>query len=73
MTPPAAVSADPMSFATCPACHTADSSITNLALSDGAGWHCSRCSQGWDARRLATAAAYADWEAGHTPLLERSR
>jgi hypothetical protein len=43
----------------CPLCHTTDASMTHDALDAGADWLCSRCGQGWDARRLATVAAYA--------------
>jgi hypothetical protein len=50
-------------FATCPSCHTADRSVTNLAVSLGADWNCSRCGHRWDAVRLATVAAYAAWQA----------
>lgn len=53
-------------FATCPSCHTVDATLTNVAVSEGADWHCGRCGQRWDARRLATAAAYDVWLAGHT-------
>jgi len=47
--------------ATCPLCHTTDASLSNDALATGEGWRCTRCGQPWDARRLATAAAYAAW------------
>ena len=53
-------------FATCPSCHTVDATVTNLALSGGADWHCARCGQRWDALRLATAAAYSAWVSGQT-------
>jgi predicted Zn finger-like uncharacterized protein len=46
--------------ATCPLCHTT-ASLSNDALAAGEGWRCARCGQQWDARRLATAAAYAAW------------
>lgn len=55
------ITPDPTGFATCPSCHTADPRVTNLAVAGGADWHCGRCGQQWDARRLATAAAYAAW------------
>ena len=47
--------------AMCPSCHTEDQSMTNLAVSAGADWQCARCGSRWDARRLATVAAYATW------------
>ena len=53
-------------FATCPSCHTADSRVTNLAVSGGADWHCARCGQLWNALRLETVAAYAVWLAERT-------
>jgi hypothetical protein len=45
-------------FATCPLCHTADATMTNVAVAAGADWQCARCCQQWDAGRLATVAAY---------------
>jgi transposase-like protein len=66
MSPLADVVPDLTGFATCPSCRTADSRVTNLAVSGGADWHCARCGQRWDARRLATVAAYAVWLAEHT-------
>ena len=39
--------------------------MTTGALDAGADWHCGRCGQRWDALRLATAAAYADWVTEH--------
>jgi hypothetical protein len=53
-------------FATCPSCHTVDATMTKVAVSGGADWHCGRCGQRWDALRLATAAAYGVWLASHT-------
>ena len=50
-------------LAICPSCHTAAQSITNLAVSQGAEWHCTRCDQRWDARRLAAVTAYNVWVA----------
>jgi transposase len=47
------------SSAVCPLCHTAETSISNAALTAGASWRCERCGQRWDAHRLETAAAYA--------------
>ena len=54
-------------FATCLSCHTA-AGVTNLAVSGGVDWTCARCGQGWDAVRLAAAAAYAVWLAAQTNL-----
>ena len=53
------VAADPVGFATCPLCHTADTVVTNQAVSEGADWKCSRCSHPWDRIRLANASAYS--------------
>ena len=53
-------------FATCPSCHTADATMTNVAVSGGADWLCGRCGQRWDAIRLATVAAYDVWLSEHT-------
>jgi transcription elongation factor Elf1 len=52
--------------ATCPLCHTVDSTMTNSALSAGAEWHCSRCGQRWDTTRLAAVAGYAMWLSART-------
>ena len=57
-------------LATCPSCHTQDPSMTNLAISAGADWQCSRCGSWWDAVRLATVAAYAVWLAVHTSSVD---
>ena len=57
-------------LATCPSCHTQDRSMTNLAVSAGADWQCSRCGSRWDAVRLATVAAYAVWLAAHTSSVD---
>jgi ribosomal protein L37AE/L43A len=48
--------------ASCPFCHTTNP-ITAEALALGAGWHCVRCGQRWDAARLETVAAYARYVA----------
>ena len=53
-------------LAVCPSCHTQDPSMTNVALTAGADWRCSRCGSRWDAVRLATVAAYAVWASEHT-------
>ena len=57
----ALVEVDPLTkqHATCPLCHTTDTSLTDDELAGGRGWRCIRCGQHWDARRLATVAAYA--------------
>jgi hypothetical protein len=58
---PSALAPELAGLATCPSCHTEDPGMTNLAVSAGAGWQCSRCGSRWDAVRLATVAAYAAW------------
>jgi transcription elongation factor Elf1 len=47
--------------ATCPLCWTSHPHLTNEALRAGAEFNCSRCGQGWDAKRLAKVTAYSDW------------
>ena len=47
----------------CPGCHTPHPSLTREGLAAGVGWKCVRCGERWDARRLATVAAYAAWVA----------
>jgi hypothetical protein len=47
----------------CPKCHTPHPSLTHDALQAGGNWRCTRCGQHWDARRLATVAAFAAWVA----------
>jgi predicted Zn finger-like uncharacterized protein len=44
----------------CPMCHTA-AIVTQSAIEAGGDWRCVRCGQHWDAQRLATVAAYAEW------------
>jgi transcription elongation factor Elf1 len=61
-----AIGREVVEFATCPLCHTADRSMTNLSVSAGADWHCGRCGQRWDAVRLATVTAYAVWVSEQT-------
>jgi hypothetical protein len=58
---PSTLAPELIGFATCPSCHTSDTSVTNLAVGAGADWHCRRCGTRWDAARLATVAAYATW------------
>lgn len=50
---------------TCPLCHTLDYTVTSDSLRVGADWACTRCGQTWSAARLATAAAYAQYESTH--------
>jgi hypothetical protein len=45
----------------CPLCHTVAPALTDAALSAGADWRCAVCHQMWNARRLATVAAYAEY------------
>jgi hypothetical protein len=59
--------------ATCPLCHTVDPTMTNIALSAGADWHCSRCGQRWDTIRLAAVVGYAVWLSARTEGVRQSR
>ena len=61
MSTQAAIAPELVGFATCPSCHTADPTKTNVSVGAGADWHCARCGQRWDAVRLATVAAYTAW------------
>jgi hypothetical protein len=45
----------------CPMCHTVAAAMTGAALDSGGYWLCLRCGQEWDARRLATRAAYSTY------------
>ena len=63
---------DPSRLVTCPLCHTRHAWLTPEALQTGEGWQCVRCRQLWDARRLATVAAYAAWVAQRESV-ERKR
>ena len=67
---PSALAPELGGLATCPLCHTQDPSMTNLALSAGVDWQCSRCGSRWDAVRLAKVAAYAVWLAVHTSSVD---
>ena len=58
--PSTAATAD--SSCICPLCHTVDAAMTPGALATGGHWLCIRCGQEWDANRLATRAAYTDYE-----------
>jgi len=58
------IALEPVGFATCPLCHTADPTMTNAAIGAGSQWQCARCGQLWDSARLRTVAAYAVWVAG---------
>lgn len=55
---------DILPSATCPMCHT-PATLSLSALEAGGDWRCVRCGQHWDARRLATVAAYAAWTVDH--------
>ncbi|MGE3508760.1 MAG: hypothetical protein AB7N65_07740 [Vicinamibacterales bacterium] len=46
----------------CPLCHL-EAPLPLSAIEAGRDWHCSRCGQQWDAKRLKTVAAYAVWSA----------
>jgi hypothetical protein len=46
--------------AVCAMCHT-PASVTQAEVDAGGDWRCVRCGQHWDAARLATVAAYAEW------------
>jgi predicted Zn finger-like uncharacterized protein len=46
--------------AVCPMCQTS-ATVTQSAIEAGGDWRCIRCGQHWDARRLATVGAYAEW------------
>jgi hypothetical protein len=63
---------DPSRLATCPLCHTPRASLTDQALQAGGASRCVRCGQRWDARRMATVAAYAAWDAERESV-ERKR
>lgn len=63
---PSAVTPELVGLAKCPSCQTEDPSVTKHSISAGAEWQCSRCGSRWDAVRLATVAAYAEWLAEHT-------
>jgi transcription elongation factor Elf1 len=58
---------------TCPLCHTTDSSLRTDALAAGGSWSCTRCGQRWNARRLATVAAYAAWALEHDQGIAAAR
>ena len=53
---------EPEGFATCPRCHTVDTTLTNASLAAGGDWRCVRCGQRWDKMRIATVAAYTAWD-----------
>lgn len=59
--------------AKCPSCHTADLTMTEGAVAAGADWRCQRCSQRWDAGRLAAVAAYAEWLSAYRPGTDHAR
>ena len=51
--------------ALCPMCHTTHPSLTEDLLEAGCDWLCVRCGQRWDAARLQTVRAYAEWTREH--------
>jgi predicted Zn finger-like uncharacterized protein len=57
-------------LAVCPMCHTS-ASVTQSAIQAGGDWRCVRCAQHWDAERLATVAAYAEWAADRERVSKR--
>src|SRR5690349_22757988 len=57
--------------AVCPMCHTS-ATVTQIALEAGGDWRCVRCGQHWDARRLATVAAYTAWAVDHERVVRRA-
>ena len=59
------VDAAPPRTVSCPMCHMVHPSLTPASVAAGEDWRCSRCGQRWDAERLATVAAYADWMREH--------
>jgi hypothetical protein len=58
---PSTFASELVGLAMCPSCRTQDLSMTNLAVSAGADWQCSRCGSRWNTVRLATVAAYTAW------------
>jgi transcription elongation factor Elf1 len=70
---PSSVEPELAGFATCPSCHTEDQSLTKLAVSTGAHWQCAQCGSRWNARRLATVAAYAVWVSERAASERRTR
>ena len=58
---PASDISEVTAVATCPVCHTTEPAVTVVSLAAGATWRCVRCTQQWDAGRLATVAAYMEW------------
>lgn len=73
LVPPSGPVTELVGLATCPGCHTAHASFTMADVTAGAHWECRCCAARWDARRLATAAAYAVWvaERGIRTLADR--
>jgi hypothetical protein len=58
---PATLAPELVGLATCLSCHTDHATLSKGAVAAGADWRCGRCGQRWDARRLATVAAYTAW------------
>jgi predicted CXXCH cytochrome family protein len=54
---------DPLQSVPCPFCHTPHAALSDQALYTREYWVCVRCGQRWDAHRLETVAAYAEWVA----------
>jgi hypothetical protein len=54
---------DDQNILRCLMCHTSVT-LSLSALEAGGDWKCVRCGQHWDARRLATVAAYTAWTVG---------
>jgi transposase-like protein len=54
----------------CPLCHTLAPAVTGDTLLAGGSWQCPSCTQTWNARRLETVAAYAQFcaQRGETPI-----
>lgn len=52
----------------CPLCHTARPTLGDVSETSGVCWRCAVCHQVWNARRLATVAAYADYCAQRNAL-----
>ena len=48
--------------ATCPLCRTGHPTLTPADVTGGAEWRCATCHQHWSVARLATVAAYTEWE-----------
>jgi hypothetical protein len=58
---------------TCPLCHRALGTLTEETLAADGGCQCGTCGQRWTLQRLATVAAYADWDLNRTTLVPSPR